>query len=138
MDSSLLDTDILTEIFKGRKAAVNSNAEAYLTHHGQFAISAMTRFEIVRALRHKRAAKSLSAFASMCTRMLVLPITNEVLDRAADLWVVARDGGHSSRDADLIIVATALVHSRDLVTGNTSHFQWINDLSLADWRKTPT
>lgn len=136
MNSSLLDTDILTEIFKGRDRTVGTNAVSYLRSHGQFAISAMTRFEVVRGLRHKRAVKLLSAFDSMCARMLVLPIADDVLDRAADLWVAARDGGHPQRDADLIIAATALVHNRTLVSGNTTHFQWINGLSLSDWRKT--
>ena len=46
MDSSLLDTDILTEIFKGRNHQVAAHAAAYLKDHGQFAISAMTRFEV--------------------------------------------------------------------------------------------
>jgi tRNA(fMet)-specific endonuclease VapC len=134
MDLSLLDTDILTEIFKRRNPTVAANAAAYLQQHGQFAISAMTRFEVVRGLRHKRAATSLQRFESMCVHMFVIPISDGVLDRAADLWVDARDGGHPQRDADLIIAATALVHNRTLVTGNTPHYKWINGLSLADWR----
>ena len=54
MDPSLLDTDILTEIFKLRNQSVAAKAAAYLQQHGQFAISAMMRFEVVRGLRHKR------------------------------------------------------------------------------------
>jgi hypothetical protein len=45
MDPSLLDTDILTEVFKLRNRSVAANAAAYLQQHGQFAISAMTKFE---------------------------------------------------------------------------------------------
>jgi hypothetical protein len=48
MDLSLLDTDILTEIFKLRNHTVAANAIAYLQQHGQFAISAITRFEVIR------------------------------------------------------------------------------------------
>jgi predicted nucleic acid-binding protein len=136
MDLSLLDTDILTEIFKLRNQTVAANAIAYLQQHGQFAISAITRFEVIRGLRHKRAANSLQRFEVMCAGMLVLPVTADVLDRAADLWVQARDGGHPQHDADLIIAATALVEGRTLVTGNTTHFQWISGLSVADWRST--
>jgi tRNA(fMet)-specific endonuclease VapC len=94
----------------------------------------MTRFEVVRGLRHKRAAELLQRFELMCARMLILPISDDVLDRAADLWVEARNGGHPQRDADLLIAATALVHSRHLVSGNTLHFQWIKGLSIANWR----
>ena len=134
MDSSLLDTDILTEIFKWRNRTVAARATEYLREHDQFAISAMTRFEVIRGLRHKRATRSLERFESMCGRMLIAPITNVVLDRAADLWVAARDGGHPQRDADLIIAATALVQNLTLVTGNTAHFQWMSGLSVANWR----
>jgi tRNA(fMet)-specific endonuclease VapC len=134
MNPSLVDTDILTEIFKRRNRTVAASAAAYLREHGQFAISAMTRFEVVRGLRHKRANVSLHRFELMCARMLVLPISDDVLDRAADLWVEARDGGHPQRDADLVIAATALVQNRELVTGNTPHFQWINGLRVANWR----
>jgi predicted nucleic acid-binding protein len=134
MDQSLLDTDILTEIFKLRNQTVAPNATAYLQQHGQFAISAMTRFEVIRGLRHKRAANSLHRFEAMCAGMRVISVSEHILDRAADLWVEARDGGHPQRDADLIIAATALFEHRMLVTGNTAHFQWINSLSIGDWR----
>jgi tRNA(fMet)-specific endonuclease VapC len=134
MDVSLLDTDILTEIFKARNQHVATIAANYLQFHGEFAISAMTRFEVVRGLRHKQANKMLASFSAMCAQMAVFPISDDVLDRAADLWVEARNAGHPQRDADLIIAATALVHNRTLVTGNTAHFQWINGLSIADWR----
>ena len=60
--------------------------------------------------------------------MLVIPISDDVIDRAADLCVAARD-------ADLMIAATALVHGRALVTGNTPHFNWITGLSIANWRE---
>jgi predicted nucleic acid-binding protein len=66
--------------------------------------------------------------------MLIVPISDTVLDRAADLWADARNAGYPQRDADLIIAATALVHNRTLVTGNTPHFQWIHGLHLAIWR----
>jgi tRNA(fMet)-specific endonuclease VapC len=134
MDVSLLDTDILTEIFKGRNQHVATNATNYLQAHSQFAISAMTRFEVVRGLRHKQANKMLASFSTMCAMMAVFPISDDVLDRAADLWVAARNAGHPQRDADIIIAATALIHGRTLVTGNTGHFQWIAVLSIADWR----
>jgi tRNA(fMet)-specific endonuclease VapC len=134
MDASLLVTDILTEIFKGRNQHVATNAPNYLQAHGQFAISAMTQLEVVRGLRHKQANKMLASFSSMCARMEIFPISDDVLERAADLWATARNAGHPQRDADLIIAATALVHGRTLVTGNTAHFQWINGLPIADWR----
>jgi tRNA(fMet)-specific endonuclease VapC len=134
MDAALLDTDILTEFFKGQNAAVRQHADAYLQTHGQFAISAFTRYEIVRGLRFKSASSKLKAFDALCQGVRIYPVTSEVLNRAADLWVAGRTGGHSHRDADLIIAATALVYGWSLITGNTSHFQWVPGLQIDDWR----
>jgi len=134
MDAALLDTDILTEFFKGQNAVVRGRADAYLQTHGQFAISAFTHYEIVRGLRIKEASTKLKAFDALCQDVQIFSVTGEVLNRAADLWVIGRKGGHPHRDADLIIAATALEHERTLVTGNTAHFQWVPELQLDNWR----
>ena len=134
MDAALLDTDILTELFKGQNAVVRGHAGAYLETHGQFAISAFTHYEIVRGLRFKCASTKLKAFDALCQGVQIYPVTSAVLNRAADLWVTGRRGGHPHRDADLIIAATALVHGWALITGNTSHFQWVPGLPVDNWR----
>lgn len=135
MNLSVLDTDILTEVFKRRNRVVADHAAVYLQTHSQFAFSAMTQFEMVRGIRHKKSSRLLREFTTLETKSLIFPISDEVLDRAADLWVEARVYGKSHRDADLIIAATALLHDRTLVTGNTPHFDWIPGLPLANWRE---
>jgi len=85
MDAALLDTDILNEVLKQRNSQVVAHAAAYLQAHGQFAISALTRYEVIRGLRDANATTQLSRFAVFCQNTLILPITNAVLDRAADL-----------------------------------------------------
>ena len=134
MDAALLDTDILTEFFKGQNSVVRGRADAYLQTHGQFAISAFTHYEIVRGMRFKQASTKLKAFDALCQGVQIVPVTGEVLNRTANLWVIGRKGGFPHRDADLIIAATALEHGRTLVTGNTSHFQWVPGLQLDNWR----
>jgi len=134
MDAALLDTDILNEVLKRKNQAVIQRAAAYLRAHDQYALSAMTQYEVVRGLRHREARKLLSAFTTFCSRSFVFQIEDSILDRAADLWVIGRKGGFPHRDADLIIAATALEQRRTLVTGNTSHFQWIPGLQLDNWR----
>ena len=135
MDAALLDTDILTEIFKGRNSTVRGHAATYLKTYGQFTISAFTQFEVVRGLRFKGATTKLQAFETLCQSMAILPVANEVLNRAADPWATGRSGGHPHRDADLIIATTALEHGQTLVTGNTADFHWIAGLKLEDWRQ---
>jgi tRNA(fMet)-specific endonuclease VapC len=134
MSLAILDSDILTETFKGRNSVVVRHAADYFAAYGQFVFSAMTRFEVIRGLRQKMSPKLDQQFTTLCQRSLVLPINDEVLDRAASLWVVARSGGHAHRDADLIIASTALVHARVLITGNTLHFAWVPGLTILNWR----
>jgi predicted nucleic acid-binding protein len=59
---------------------------------------------------------------------------DDILDRAADLWVVARSFGFQPKDADLLIAASALHAGRTLATGNLAHFRWVPGLRIEDWR----
>lgn len=135
MHAALLDTDLLSELLKQRNATVTAHAAAYLQQHGQFAISAFSRFEVRRGYLVKHATSALARFEVFCAHSLVLPVTAAVLDRAAELWAEARRGGHPFGDADLVIAATALEHARVLVTGNGRHFAWVPGLSIEDWRQ---
>lgn len=134
MQLILLDTDILSEILKQKNPTVLEHAANYLAQYDQFAISAMTRYEVMRGLKDKYAVRQLKNFAQFCHSAEVFPITDEILDRTADLRVEARKGGHPRRDPDLIIAATALEYGRVLVTGNISDFNWISGLTVDDWR----
>jgi tRNA(fMet)-specific endonuclease VapC len=121
-------------VLKQKNATVVQRASDYLQQGHQFSLSAMTRYEIIRGLKHKRATRQLKNFDRFCTNSIVYPVSEPILDRAADLWVLGERGGHPHRDADLIIAATALENGCDLVTGNTAHFTWIAGLHLEDWR----
>jgi tRNA(fMet)-specific endonuclease VapC len=135
MDPSLLDTDTVSEIAKEKHANVAKHATDYLSQYGQFTISSFTRYELQRGLLERNSAKQLARFATFCQKSVILPITDPVLDRAAELWVTARKGGLPHRDADLIIAATAIENGLVLVTGNTPHFAWIPGLRIENWRK---
>jgi tRNA(fMet)-specific endonuclease VapC len=135
MALTLLDTDILSELLKQKDPNVVRKAAVYLHLHGQFAFSALTRYEVVRGLLEKRATAQLSKFTLFCQQSLVLPLTDAVLDRAADLWATAGRLGRPRSDADLLIAATALENGRALATGNHPHFQWIPGLVIDDWRQ---
>ncbi len=134
MAPTLLDTDILSELLKQKNPNVVQKAAAYLAQHGQFAFSALTRYEVSRGLLEKQAAAQLRKFTVFCQQSLVLPVSDGVFDRAADLWVLAGRQGRPRSDADMLIAATALEYGRVLVTGNASHFSWMPGLTLEDWR----
>lgn len=134
MDVALLDTDTLNEVLKQRNPLVVQKSADYLRKHSQFAISAITRYELLRGLKEKQATKQLALFEIFCRQSLIVSITDAILDRTADLWVAARRGGFPGKDADLMIAATALETQRVLVTGNTAHFAWVPLLKVENWR----
>lgn len=134
MDAALLDTDILSEVIKRRDLTVAANAAVYLQQHGQFTFSVFTQFEITRGYLEKQATTQLARFTTFCQHSRVLPLTDDIFARAANLWAFGRRMGYSPGDADLLIAATALDNGYVLVTGNTAHFQWIPALRLENWR----
>lgn len=85
-------------------------------------------------MKEKGASSQLARFQAFCQNTLVLPVLDEILERAADLWVAGRNQGQAPMDADMMIAATALHHGLILVTGNTVHFAWVPGLQLANWR----
>lgn len=134
MPASLLDTDTLSEILKQKNAVVAKRAAVYLQIHQHFTFSAMTRYEMLRGLRAKNAAKQLQRFATFCQNSVILQLSDAIFDRAADLWVTTHAVGRPKKDADLLIAATALEHGMNLATGNAADFSWITGLTLEDWR----
>ena len=134
MALALLDTDTLSELLKQRNPQVIAKAAEYLRFHGRFALSAFSRFEITRGYKAKGATTQLTRFREFCEHSIIIPVTDQIFDRAEDLWAIARRGGLPHSDADLIIAATALETDRTLMTGNTAHYEWIPGRTLDDWR----
>jgi tRNA(fMet)-specific endonuclease VapC len=81
---ALLDTDTLSEVMRGRDPNVRRRAAEYLAGHGRFTFSVVTRYEILRSLRAKRAAHQIAAFEARCRASDVLPLSDPVVDRAAE------------------------------------------------------
>ena len=54
----------------------------------------MTRYELLRGYRDQNATTQLARFETFCQQSLVLPVTDAVFNRAADLWVIGHRGGH--------------------------------------------
>ena len=69
MDTALLDTDTLSEVFKLRDPTVRQKALDYARAHGQLAFSSMTWYEVLRGLRDQiRRHNSSASRSSVSTR----------------------------------------------------------------------
>jgi tRNA(fMet)-specific endonuclease VapC len=130
----LLDTVTLSEVIKGRDAGVLAQAQEYLAVHGHFQFSIITRYEILRGLKAKNASRQVERFESQCGASTVLPLTDEIVVRAAEIYGDLHQRGALIEDADILIAATALVHGLPLVTENSTHFIRIPGLTVESWR----
>jgi tRNA(fMet)-specific endonuclease VapC len=131
---ALLDTSTLSDVMRGQDTSVQAAAAVYLAQHGQFTFSILSRYEILRGLCARGATQQVRRFEVQCQRSLLLPLSDEIIVRAAVLYGELYRRGQLIGDADILIAATALVHGLQLVTENRSHFQRIPGLVLTSWR----
>jgi tRNA(fMet)-specific endonuclease VapC len=129
---SLLDTDVLSGLMRKTPVALN-RARAYLADHRQLTISLVTRFEILRGLKAKRANAQLAAFDSFCMSNEVLPITDQIIVRAAETYADLHNRGQLIADADILIAATAIENGLVMATNNLADFGRISGLQIDNW-----
>jgi tRNA(fMet)-specific endonuclease VapC len=122
MPPSLLDTDTLSEVMKGRDPQVQRRARQCLASYGCFTFSIITRYEILRGLKAKGTTRQIAIFEERCRKSIVLPLTDEIVVRVADIYAVLHRKGQLISDADILIVATALTHGLTLVTRERCSF----------------
>lgn len=131
---ALLDTDTLSEVMKGKNSSVEQHAREYLRTHGQFRISVITRYEILRGLKSKQAVRQIAIFENKCNKSYTYPVTEEIVVQASDIYAHLHQKGLLISDADILIAATAIVHNLILITGNVDHFNRIPHLLCNSWK----
>lgn len=138
MAAALVDTDTLSEVMRGRDPQVLQRAADYLSAHGRFTFSIITRYEILRGLKAKRATRQVAAFDARCLTSDVLPLSNDAIERATDIYGELYRAGYLIGDADILIAATALVYGLPLVTNNAAHFSRVSGLISRSWKTRPS
>lgn len=89
---TLIDTDTLSAVMKQRPSAL-TNAHAYLAVHNHLTLSVITRYEILRGLKAIGATAKEAAFTQFCSANVILPVTDAIILRAADIYAA----GNKSR-----------------------------------------
>lgn len=132
----LLDTNIVSELRKGQRAAPAVLAWRKGVRTSESHLSVITLLELalgiaLKARKDVQAGQSLQSWyehklkPSFAGR--ILPLDEAIAERAA---VLQADRSRPSNDA--LIAATALVHDLVLVTRNVRDFEGIVDLQLVD------
>ena len=67
----LLDTDMLSALIR-KNPRVIAKARAYLAEHGQFTLSIITRYEILRGLKVKGATQQSTIFDRFCSPAIIV------------------------------------------------------------------
>ena len=138
MDKSLLDTDILSEVLKGKNPTVAKNSNTYRNEFGRFTISTMTVVEMVKGLKKKGREDRIEALLKGLRGEEVLSLDLDAAVLAGKIYADLEMAGQTIGRADPIIAAIGLSRDLVLVTGNTEHFERIASLGyslrLDNWR----
>jgi tRNA(fMet)-specific endonuclease VapC len=129
---ALMDTDVLSAVMRSVPRAL-TRARSYLADHPKLSISLITRFEILRGLKAKRATSQLVAFDIFCSKNEVLPLSDPIIVRAAEIYADLHSRGQLIPDADILIAATALEHGLIMATNSLADFTRITGLQIDNW-----
>jgi predicted nucleic acid-binding protein len=134
----LLDTCVLSEVWKPKPHA---EVLGWLsgTIEDELFLSVMTLGEIWHGIAvmpaGRRKDRLSQDYVAVKRRFSgrVLPVSEAVAERWAELWATARRAGRALHAVDGVLAATAIVHDMSLVTRNVSDFQATGASLLNPW-----
>jgi tRNA(fMet)-specific endonuclease VapC len=132
MSPVLLDTDIVSYFLRGH-SAVEKHISAYLDEYSKLQFSIFTQYEIISGLRYRDARNHLQRFRKFMVFNRVIPLTEQSVEIATEVYATLRSEGHTIDDIDILIASIALEHDWHLVTNNTKHFAPIPNLIVENW-----
>lgn len=138
MKRSLLDTDIFSDVLKGKNPVVASFAKRYRAAFPVQTISAITVMEIVQGFHKKLRSDALVRLGNLLDTVEVLEFDRPTAELAGRIFADLERKGSPIGRADPMIAATALQHRLTLVTANSAHFLRIQalgyPLDVSNWR----
>ncbi len=138
MRKALLDTEIVSEILKGRNAPVIDRANAYAAIHGRLSTSVLTLTEIARGYQKALRPSALAQALLVLRNFELVELDPEAAILAGKIDGDLERTGQPLGRVDPMIAAIALRHDLTLVTGNTAHYERIEALGyplrLDNWR----
>jgi predicted nucleic acid-binding protein len=129
----LLDTNIFIPALNGRPGVRDHLNQAAAA--GQVVTSVLVLGELLHgALCSKRSVENVRAVEKELSRIRILPVTEAISRRFADLKTTLRRNGIAKSDVDLLIATTALEHTATLITNDSALLAGdIPDLLVESW-----
>jgi len=138
MNKVLLDTDILSDILKGKNPIVMKRAAEYLAVEGRYTTSVLSVMEVVRGFHRIGAVDRANQFVSFLSEVEILPFDTESAILAGRIDAALTNRGRIIGVADVAIAACALRQGHPVCTGNREHYEYVQDagfpLVLHNWR----
>jgi tRNA(fMet)-specific endonuclease VapC len=138
MTRALLDTDILSEILRGKNDRAVQAAERYIDTFGHYTFSVLSVAEIIHGVEKIRSTERRANFLKFVEGNEVLILGTEEAVYAGEIIAELELRGLPIGNIDPFIAAIAISHRLPLVTGNTKHFERIVRLGypfeLQNWR----
>ena len=115
----LLDTNIFIPALNGRPSVRDRLNRA--TDAGEVVTSVLVLGELLHGAQcSKRSAENVRAVEKEVSRIRILPVTEGISRRFADLKTALRLKGIAKSDVDLLIATTALEHSATPVSNDSA------------------
>lgn len=128
----VLDTNIITAILKGNKTVENMVLKCQLKGEKIY-INGISYYEIKRGLLAINANAKLNKFEMLCKKFgLLLLDTEDIFDRAAEIYANLRQRGQCIEDADILIASIVSIRNFNLVSDDTD-FDRIQGLKIENW-----
>jgi predicted nucleic acid-binding protein len=130
--SFLVDTDICSAYLKGDHGVW----QRFMQYGGRLSVSVITAGELFTwALRANVSPKRVDSLMDLLGDMTILDVTPSVARKFGEMRAALLDTGQGTPEMDLLIAATAIVHSLTQVTHNVQDFTNLPGLTIVDWLK---
>jgi predicted nucleic acid-binding protein len=127
-----LDTDIIIARERGNER-VQENIRKSWHDKVPVYIPPFAYYEAKRGIVNGKAPKQLRLFNELLEQCPVGETTQDVFDRAANVYDDLKSHGYSCDDMDILIASFCMTFGLTLVTNNTKHFEHIGGLDMEDW-----
>lgn len=126
----LLDTDTIIEILRGNQSVIDRR----LATDERVAISFMTVAELYYgAEKSKNPIGNRHVVDEFILSIDIINTDIQILQRFGELKADLVKKGNPLADADIFIAATCLSKCEKLITGNSKHFERIENLTIENW-----